>query len=109
MKKVVTLKGWLPEGYNPPHIWIDRVIYDHALGLVCLPSFGLTSGWTFADPLCYQLRHTASVESRGENLQQCAEEYERALWMLSAIADDVLQEGNPYADQDRETIVSCMC
>lgn len=34
MEKVNTLKAWLPEGYSPKHMWIDRVIYDHALGLV---------------------------------------------------------------------------
>lgn len=80
------LKTWLPEGYKARHMWIDRVIYDHALGL---------------------LRHAASLELRAENLRQCEEEYEKALWMLYAIQDDVLQSGNPYAEQDRETISSC--
>jgi len=80
---VDTLKAWLPEGYSPKHMWIDRVIYDHALGL---------------------LRHAASLELRAENFRQCEEEYQRALWMLYAIQDDVLQFDNPYAEQDRETI-----
>lgn len=44
-----------------------------------------------------------------ENLLQCEAEYERAMWMLYAISDDVLQEGNPYAEQDRKTIEGCEC
>ncbi|KAF9515058.1 hypothetical protein BS47DRAFT_1391977 [Hydnum rufescens UP504] len=83
MDKVNTLKTWLPEGYSPRHMWIDRVIYDHALSL---------------------LRHAASKELLSENFRQCEEEYEKALWMLYAIQDDVLQAGNPYAEQDRKTI-----
>ncbi|KAF8314499.1 hypothetical protein DL93DRAFT_2058245, partial [Clavulina sp. PMI_390] len=87
MEKVNLLKGWLPEGYNMRHMWIDRVIYDHALSL---------------------LRHAASLEIRSENFKLCEEEYERALWMLYAIQDDVVQSGNPYAEQDRDTITNCM-
>lgn len=34
-EKVNVLKTWLPEGYKAKHMWIDRVIYDHALSLVC--------------------------------------------------------------------------
>lgn len=108
MQKVTTLKSWLPEGYVPPHMWIDRVIYDHALEMVRLFLVLHSPAFFLILVLSMQLKHAASVESRGENLQQCAEEYDRALWMLYAIEDDVLQAGNPYADQDRETITSCM-
>ncbi len=34
MDKANTLKTWLPEGYSQKNLWIDRVIYDHALNLV---------------------------------------------------------------------------
>ena len=36
MDRANTLKTWLPEGYKKQHMWIDRVIYDHALSLVCI-------------------------------------------------------------------------
>ncbi|KAG8904296.1 Serine/threonine-protein kinase [Tulasnella sp. 403] len=77
------LKGWLPEGHQGTNLFIDRVIYDHALAL---------------------MRHAASKELLEENFPLVQKEYERALWMLYAIADDVIQEENPFRDQDVATI-----
>ncbi|KAG8932460.1 Serine/threonine-protein kinase [Tulasnella sp. 418] len=77
------MKAYLPEGHQSQNMWIDRVIYDHALAL---------------------MRHAASKELVEDNYAQIEKEYERALWMLYAIADDVLQEGNPYRNQDIQTI-----
>ncbi len=42
-----------------------------------------------------------------DEYNECEEGYERALWMLYAIEDDVLQAGNPYVEQDRKTISNC--
>lgn len=53
------------------------------------------------------MRHAASKELLEENFPQVQREYERALWMLYAIADDVIQDGNPYRDQDVATINTC--
>lgn len=83
MDKANTLKTWLPEGYTQKTLWIDRVIYDHALNL---------------------LRHAASLEPTFDRYNECVEEYDRALWMLYSIEDDVVQAGNPYVEQDRKTI-----
>ncbi|KAG8995894.1 Serine/threonine-protein kinase [Tulasnella sp. JGI-2019a] len=77
------LKAWLPEGRQPVQMWIDRIVYDHALVL---------------------MRQAASKELLEENFLQVEKEYEKALWMLYAIGDDVLQEGNPYREQDVATI-----
>ncbi|KAG8876760.1 Serine/threonine-protein kinase [Tulasnella sp. 331] len=77
------LKAWLPEGRQSVQMWIDRIVYDHALVL---------------------MRQAASKELLEENFLQVEKEYEKALWMLYAIGDDVLQEGNPYRDQDVATI-----
>lgn len=77
------IKAWLPDGHREVNMFIDRVIYDHALAL---------------------MRHAASKELLEENFPQVQREYERALWMLYAIADDVIQDGNPYRDQDVATI-----
>lgn len=53
------------------------------------------------------MRHAASKELLEENFPLVQREYERALWMLYAISDDVIQEGNPYSKQDVETIGGC--
>lgn len=53
------------------------------------------------------MRQAASKELLEENFPQVEKEYEKALWMLYAIGDDVLQEGNPYREQDVATINGC--
>lgn len=53
------------------------------------------------------MRNAANRELLEENFQQCEHDYETALWMLYAIADDVIQKDNPFADQDRKTIGNC--
>lgn len=42
-----------------------------------------------------------------EDYATCERDYEAALWLLYAIYDDIMQEGNPYKDQDRVTIGRC--
>jgi len=42
-----------------------------------------------------------------EDFGTCERDYETALWMLCAITDDVMQDDNPYVDQDRKTIGHC--
>lgn len=44
-----------------------------------------------------------------EDYATCERDYETALWLLYAIYDDIMQEGNPYKDQDRLTIGRCEC
>jgi hypothetical protein len=56
-----------------------------------------------------QLKQAAAKEVLEDNYAQIESEYERALWMLYAIADDVIQEGNPYSEQDVKTISGCKC
>ncbi|KAG8988763.1 Serine/threonine-protein kinase [Tulasnella sp. 427] len=80
------IKAWLPDGHREVNMFIDRVIYDHALAL---------------------MRQAASKELLEENFPLVEREYERALWMLYAISDDVIQDGNPYRDQDVATIDTC--
>ncbi|KAF8752365.1 hypothetical protein RHS01_07834 [Rhizoctonia solani] len=81
-ERVSILKHWLPRDHVMPQMWIDRVIYDHALTL---------------------MRGAASRELL-EDYSTCERDYEDALWLLYAIYDDIMQEGNPYKDQDRVTI-----
>lgn len=81
-ERVSIVKHWLPRNHVMPQMWIDRVIYDHALDL---------------------MRSAASRELV-ENYATCERDYETALWLLYAIYDDIMQEGNPYKEQDRQTI-----
>jgi len=83
LEKANIIKTWLPEGHNKQNMFIDRIVYDHALSL---------------------LRNAASRELLEDNAHECERDYEIALWMLRAISDDVMQEGNPYVEQDRKTI-----
>jgi serine/threonine-protein kinase ULK/ATG1 len=39
---------------------------------------------------------------------ECEKLYEESLWCLYALQDDLLQSGNPFMDEDRETIATCM-
>lgn len=43
-ERVSIVKHWLPRDHVMPQMWIDRVIYDHALSLVRL-SLLLLSFW----------------------------------------------------------------
>ncbi|KAG8719177.1 Serine/threonine-protein kinase [Ceratobasidium sp. 395] len=81
-ERVSIVKHWLPRDHVMPQMWIDRVIYDHALAM---------------------MRGAASRELL-EDYTTCERDYETALWLLYAIYDDIMQEGNPYKDQDRQTI-----
>jgi hypothetical protein len=38
---------------------------------------------------------------------ECEKIYEESLWCLYALQDDLLQTGNPFMDEDRETIATC--
>jgi serine/threonine-protein kinase ULK/ATG1 len=39
---------------------------------------------------------------------ECEKLYEESLWCLYALQDDLLQSGNPFMDEDRETIATCV-
>jgi serine/threonine-protein kinase ULK/ATG1 len=38
---------------------------------------------------------------------ECERLYEESLWCLYALQDDLLQKGNPFMEEDRETITTC--
>ena len=39
---------------------------------------------------------------------ECEKLYEESLWCLYALQDDLLQTGNPFMEEDRATIATCM-
>lgn len=39
---------------------------------------------------------------------ECEKLYDESLWCLYALQDDLLQTGNPFMDEDRETIATCL-
>ena len=98
------MKAWLPDGHKTAHTFIDRVIYDHTLALVGIV---VTDCWVMDVYFLQQMRDAASRELLEENFPLVQDEYEKALWMMYAIADDMIQEGNPFSEQDVETIGGC--
>ena len=57
-----------------------------------------------------QSRSAARKELLDQALSQdeCEKLYEESLWCLYALQDDLLQEDNPFLQEDRETIATCM-
>lgn len=79
------VKTWLPTQYaGAPH-FLDQMIYDHALTLS---------------------RTAAGKELLDQALSpdECEKLYEESLWCLYALQDDLLQEDNPFLQEDRATI-----
>ncbi|KAF4613175.1 hypothetical protein D9613_010944 [Agrocybe pediades] len=85
--RAALVKTWLPVTYDGPKSWLDQLVYDRALVL-------------------------SRTAARKELLDQmttpdeCEKLYEESLWCLYALQDDLLQTGNPFMDEDRETIAT---
>ncbi|KAG5635946.1 hypothetical protein H0H81_009595 [Sphagnurus paluster] len=79
------VKTWLPVQYDGPKSWLDQLVYDRALVLS---------------------RTAARKEllDQASSPNECEKLYEESLWCLYALQDDLLQTGNPFMDEDRETI-----
>ncbi|PPQ86144.1 hypothetical protein CVT25_003094 [Psilocybe cyanescens] len=81
------VKTWLPVTYDGPKSYLDQLVYDRALIL-------------------------SRTAARKELLDQmttpdeCEKLYEESLWCLYALQDNLLQSGNPFMDEDRETIAT---
>lgn len=60
-------------------------------------------------PLIYrtQSRAAAVRELMGENAAECEIAYDTALWMLFAILDDTMQEGEAVDEDNKVTIQQC--
>ena len=83
-------------------------MYNRALTLVRYPSpfLGLKLNNKNA-----QSRTAARKEllDQHKSPDECERLYEESLWCLYALQDDLLQKGNPFVDEDRETIATCAC
>ncbi|EKM78280.1 hypothetical protein AGABI1DRAFT_121407 [Agaricus bisporus var. burnettii JB137-S8] len=86
-ERAALVKTWLPAQYDGPKAWLDQLVYDRALVL-------------------------SRTAARKELLDQasapdeCEKLYEESLWCLYALQDDLLQTGNPFMEEDRETIAT---
>ena len=54
-----------------------------------------------------QSRAAAVRELMGENAAECEIAYDTALWMLFAILDDTMQEGEAVDEDNKVTIQQC--
>ncbi|GLB39603.1 putative protein with domain of unknown function (DUF3543) [Lyophyllum shimeji] len=85
--RAALVKTWLPAQYDGPKCWLDQLVYDRALVLS---------------------RTAARKEllDQASSPDECEKLYEESLWCLYALQDDLLQTGNPFMDEDRETIAT---
>ena len=103
------MKTWLPVTYDGPKTWLDQLVYDRALVLV---SHQYLFGRSDSNVQLYVFMQSRTA-ARKELLDQmmtpdeCEKLYEESLWCLYALQDDLLQTGNPFMDEDRETIATC--
>lgn len=109
--RTALVKTWLPAQYTGPSTWVDELVYNRALTLVrmlFLRSLSLTSpiNHPFSQP---QSRTAARKEllDQHKSPDECERLYEESLWCLYALQDDLLQKGNPFMEEDRETIATC--
>ncbi|KAG6887596.1 hypothetical protein C0995_014130 [Termitomyces sp. Mi166 len=85
--RAALVKTWLPAQYDGPKSWLDQLVYDRALVLS---------------------RTAARKEllDSANSPDECEKLYEESLWCLYALQDDLLQVGNPFLEEDRETIAT---
>ncbi|KAF8259755.1 other/ULK/ULK protein kinase [Lactarius quietus] len=85
--RAALVKTWLPAQYTGPTTWVDELVYNRALTLS---------------------RTAARKElfDQHKSPDECERLYEESLWCLYALQDDLLQRGNPFVDEDRDTIAT---
>ncbi|KAI0292215.1 kinase-like domain-containing protein [Multifurca ochricompacta] len=85
--RAALVKTWLPALYAGPTTWVDELVYNRALTLS---------------------RTAARKEllDQHKSPDECERLYEESLWCLYALQDDLLQKGNPFMEEDRETIAT---
>jgi hypothetical protein len=85
-------------------------VYNRALTLVrtlCYSPFQLISERI---PFWQSQSRTAARKElldQHKSPDECERLYEESLWCLYALQDDLLQRGNPFMEEDRETIATC--
>lgn len=106
--RAALVKTWLPAQYEGPKTWLDQLVYDRALVLV-------RRDHTIVQVIILRVTILQSrTAARKELLDQatspdeCEKLYEESLWCLYALQDDLLQTGNPFMEEDRATIATCM-
>jgi hypothetical protein len=87
-------------------------VYDRALTLVSSPFSQLCMNTTIkpVDANVAQSRTAARKEllDQATTPDECEKLYEESLWCLYALQDDLLQTGNPFMEEDRATIATCV-
>lgn len=107
--RAALVKTWLPVTYDGPKTWLDQLVYDRALVLVSHQSLLGRSDSNVQLNDSMQSRTAARKELLDQMMtpDECEKLYEESLWCLYALQDDLLQTGNPFMDEDRETIATC--
>ncbi|KAG6875795.1 hypothetical protein C0992_002293 [Termitomyces sp. T32_za158] len=85
--RAALVKTWLPVQYDGPKSWLDQLVYDRAL-------------------LLSRTAARKELLDSANSPDECEKLYEESLWCLYALQDDLLQVGNPFMEEDRETIAT---
>ncbi|KLO06515.1 kinase-like protein [Schizopora paradoxa] len=86
--RATLVKTWLPDNSTNGPMWLGQLVYDRALQIS---------------------RKAAKMEIENQEAISplvCEQLYEESLWLLYALQDDVMQSGNPFREEDKETISS---
>jgi serine/threonine-protein kinase ULK2 len=106
--RAAMVKTWLPAPQESTKSWLDQLVYDRALTLVSAVVYKCAFS-TYA-AIIIQSRTAARKEllDQASSPDECEKLYEESLWCLYALQDDLLQTGNPFLEEDRATIATCM-
>ncbi|KAH8112774.1 kinase-like protein [Phellopilus nigrolimitatus] len=85
--RAALVKTWLPETTMEGPSWLGQLVYDRAL------------------QLSRKAAHMELVD-QGTSPLECAALYEESLWCLYALQDSLMQAGNPFQEEDRDTIAT---
>ena len=107
--RAAQVKTWLPAQYAGPPTYLDQLVYDRALNLV-RPCRRLNLR-SMQLKYALQSRTAARKElfDQATSPNECEQLYEESLWCLYTLRDDLLNKGNPFLDEDRNTVSTCAC
>jgi serine/threonine-protein kinase ULK2 len=108
-ERAALVKTWLPKQYAGSKTFLDQLVYDRALVLVWKNPCSLFQAILYLTQFM-QSRTAARKELLDEAREpdECINLYEESLWCLYALQDDLLQRDNPFMEEDRSTISTCM-
>jgi len=102
-------RGYLHSTQGPPPGLTNSCTTARSHWYIPIPSPPFTFSH-YPDPFFNLQSRTAARKElldQHKSPDECERLYEESLWCLYALQDDLLQKGNPFMEEDRETIATC--